>query len=133
MSTMRGLGLTEETMEILGAKEGTTYPCLRSRGGGSLRPTSNPIYEYMCTWIHYRRSCIYSSSNLRLRCLAYRLYYFMFLNICSKGCSYLTLYINQVRVYKSNSRIRIGVFFLVIQVGIPCRSGLSSPCASPSS
>ena len=36
-------------MEIPGAREGTTYPGSRPRGGGSLRPASNPLYEYMCT------------------------------------------------------------------------------------
>ena len=34
-------------MEIPGAREGTTYPGSRPRGGGSLRPASNPLYEYV--------------------------------------------------------------------------------------
>jgi hypothetical protein len=49
--------------------------------------------------------------------------------LCLRGVpAWLYIY-NQARVYKSPSRLRIGVLFLVVQVDITCESSLSSPYA----
>jgi hypothetical protein len=37
------------TMEVPESRRYTTYPGSCSRGGGSLSPANNPLYEYMCT------------------------------------------------------------------------------------
>jgi hypothetical protein len=83
-----------------------------------------PMVEdrYVLLEIHYMNICVQGATVggvvvssivliYVLRCLYVPPLWFMFLNICPKGCPCLTLYISQARLYKSPSRIRIEVFF----------------------